>query len=456
MTAVVDGAQVRPRSGGIEENRPVIVGRRNPDIDLHLLHRDDGTARPAVPHIVHAGHSCHGVDRAPRVGCTADDDDRTDQRFEAPHVTRSSEQINRGATPRNRREHLLSDVRGAPERQAAGFDVESRRGRPQPFVECLLCNLLQPAVVERQLQVGEGRDPELLQEAQRFATRYDIELQQPPVEQGQARPRRDDGQIVSAERDFMESCLHARTEARLGTEPFSSGPALESRRFRRRHSRESGGGAAQVLALGMGSADVRKISERLKRRGKQRWRPHPLARPLTGTASCGADLRTIGSFAVAHAAMPPSRTSARKPRRIRRAAALSATSSSGSESNRMMSRSRGRVAGSRSPAAMRMAPGSEMELCSKGYLSLTSTMSGGGPVATAPLSVSCSHRARSSSAIRGITIPGIVPSSCAECQLRAGGQIQRQVGVHVARVDDPTLRAAAARHTPEEHRPAIA
>ena len=86
------------------------------------------------------------------IGGTADDDDCRHQRFEAADVTGGGEQIDRRTAARHGGEHLFRDIGGAPERQATGFDVQRGCCRAQPFIESLVCNLLQPAVVERQLR----------------------------------------------------------------------------------------------------------------------------------------------------------------------------------------------------------------------------------------------------------------------------------------------------------------
>ena len=156
-------------------------------------------------------------------------DDSRHQRFEAADVTGGGEQIDRGTAARHRRKHLFRDIGGAPERQATGFDVQRGRCRAQPFIESFAATASAGRRRAPAARSGSVTMPSCWTQAEGFTTRHDTELQQSSVEHRQAGARSHDGEVVAAERDFVQSCLHARADAGLVREPVPSGAPFERR-----------------------------------------------------------------------------------------------------------------------------------------------------------------------------------------------------------------------------------
>jgi hypothetical protein len=105
--------------------------------------------------------------------------------------------------------------------------------------------------------------------------------------------------------------LYGWSEAPLAAEAVTPCTILEAGHLGWRHLVDCGGGQAKVGSPLRIAANLGEVRQDPKRGRKvSRW-SHRLGAADTGTASCGAGLLSVGSFAAAHAPMPPCRTQAR-------------------------------------------------------------------------------------------------------------------------------------------------
>ena len=125
-TAPDDRADVGVRPGRQEECRAVFVRRGNSDVYLGSLEPQQRAPSAAERYALGARRRADRFDGGGRVRRPSDQDQRANERFEAPHVSRRNEVFEPRVTFLQMRLHFLEGLDGAPQRQ--GTRIGHQRG----------------------------------------------------------------------------------------------------------------------------------------------------------------------------------------------------------------------------------------------------------------------------------------------------------------------------------------